>query len=199
MIFNVRDNAGKADMGQRGAEYPAWVAICAAAGVKTYVEVGCGIGRGLMRLRAAGVSKVVGIDLCPHPPSVFTEERPGDTDLGYIFGDSSSAEVVQKALDFLRGEPDGVFIDADHSYGKSRKDYEVWWPHARILLGFHDVLMDHADSVGTLWNQLKLDTRSLELYSRDRKSVLEWMDQGALDASPDGRLAAGGIGILFKE
>jgi methyltransferase family protein len=186
-------------MNQRGAEYPAWICICLGAGAKSYVEVGCGVGRGVIRFREAGMPKVVGIDLCPHPPGVFEEERPGDTDLKYVFGDSSSEEVVQQTLQLLGGEPDAVFIDADHSYGKSKKDFEVWWPHTKLLMGFHDVLMDHPDSVGRFWKEIMLGTRSLELYSRDRQSVLEWQGQGCLNSSPDGRLTAGGIGILFKE
>jgi hypothetical protein len=119
--------------------------------------------------------------------------------LQYVYGDSSSAEVVEQTLALLGGPPDAVFIDADHSYAKSKMDYETWWPHTKMLLGFHDILMNHADSVGTFWNQIRLDVRSLELYSRDRKSVLEWQGQGCLDASPDGHMSGGGIGILFKE
>lgn len=195
MIFNTL-HAGEAKMNQRGAEYAAWVAICVAAGARSYVEVGCGVGRGLLIVREV-IPYVVGIDLCPHRPAVLDEEGGGD--IGYVAADSSSVSAVQRVHDWLGEPPDAVFIDADHSYAKSRLDYERWWPHARLLLGFHDILMDHLDSVGTLWNELKLDTRSLELYSRDRRSVLEWQGQGALDASPDGRLTAGGIGILFKE
>jgi len=198
MIFNTLHH-GEAKMNQRGAEYPAWICICMGSGAKSYVEVGCGVGRGVIRFREAGMPKVIGIDLCPHPPGIFEQERPGDTDLSYICGDSSSAEVIEQVVGILGGDPDIVFIDADHSYGKSQMDFNAWWPHTRILLGFHDVLMGHADSVGTFWNQVRLDTRSLELYSRDRKSVLEWQGQGALDASPDGHISGGGIGILFKE
>jgi len=198
MIFNTLHN-GEAKMNQRGAEYPAWICICQGAGVKSYVEVGCGVGRGVIRFREAGISRVIGIDLCPHPPSIFEEERPGDRNLEYIYGDSSSEEVVQHTLKLLDGKPDAVFIDADHSYAKSKLDFERWWPNTNILLGFHDILMTHEDSVATFWNQVRLDTRSLELYSRDRKSVLEWQGQGCLDVSPDGHMSGGGIGILFKE
>jgi len=198
MIFNALHN-GECKMNQRGAEYPAWIAVCLAAGAKTYVEVGCGVGRGVIRFREAGMPKVVGIDLCPHRPSVFDEDRPSDDNLLYVCGDSSSSEVVEQTIILLGGPPDAVFIDADHSYDKSRMDFERWWPNTNLLLGFHDVLMNHTDSVGTFWNRIRLDIRSLELYSRDRKSVLEWQGQGCLDASPDGHMSGGGIGILFKE
>ncbi len=198
MQFNTL-HMGEARMNQRGAEYPAWICICLGAEAKSYVEVGCGVGRGVIRFREAGLPTVVGIDLCPRRPSVFDEERPGDMNLKYVYGDSSSEEVVEQTLEILGGKPDAVFIDADHSYEKSKKDFEMWWPNVNILLGFHDILMNHADSVGTFWNQIRLDFRSLELYSRDRKSVLEWQGQGCLDASPDGHMSGGGIGILFKE
>lgn len=197
ITFNTL-HSGEAKMNQRGAEYPAWMAICLGIGARSYVEVGCGVGRGVVRFREAGMPRVIGIDLCPRRPAIF-DERGGDLDLGYVWGDSSDPHVVEETIRVLGTEPDAVFIDADHSYAKSRMDFERWWPHARLLLGFHDILMDHQDSVGTFWNEIKYDTRSLELYSRDRRSVLEWQGQGALDASPDGRLTAGGIGILFRE
>lgn len=198
LTFNTLHD-GEAKMNQRGAEFSAWLAICVATGARTYVEVGCGVGRTAIAAREAGIDRVVGIDLCPHRPATFDEDRPGDADLGYIAADSSSEAAGALAERFLGGRPDAVFIDADHSYAKSKMDFERWWPNTRLLIGFHDILMDHADSVGTFWNQIKLEHRSLELYSRDRRSVLEWQGQGALDASPDGRLTAGGIGILFRE
>jgi SAM-dependent methyltransferase len=198
MQFNTL-HMGEAKMNQRGAEYPAWICICMGARAKSYVEVGCGVGRGIIRFREAGMSRVVGIDLCPRRPATFDEDPILGGNIDYVFGDSSSEEVVQQTLQILGGKPDAVFIDADHSYQKSKKDFEMWWPNVNILLGFHDILMNHADSVGTFWNQIRLDFRSLELYSRDRKSVLEWQGQGCLDASPDGHMSGGGIGILFKE
>lgn len=198
ITFNTL-HSGEAKMNQRGAEYPAWIAICLAAGAKSYVEVGCGVGRGALLFREAGMPRVVGIDLCPRKPPIWHEERPTDDSLYYVAGDSSSEEVLQLTLSILDGPPDAVFIDADHSFAKSRMDFDRWWPHARLLVGFHDILMDQPNSVGAFWNSVKYNTRSLELFSRDRQSVLEWQGQGALDASPDGRLTAGGIGILFKE
>lgn len=198
IIFNTLVNH-EAKQNQRGAEYPAWMAICLAAGARSYVEVGCGVGRGVIRFREAGMTTVVGIDLCPHAPAIFEEERPRDHNLIYIAADSSSDEAIRRTLDALGGDPDAVFIDADHSYAKSRMDYSAWWPHARLLLGFHDILIDGDGHIGRLWNELKYDTRSLELLSRDRKSVLEWQGQGCLDASPNGHITAGGIGILFRE
>lgn len=198
ITFNTL-HSGEAKMNQRGAEYAAWIAICLGAGAKSYVEVGCGVGRGVIKFREAGMERVVGIDLCPHRPSIIDQERLDDTSLHYIPADSSSDLALSRTEQFLGGPPDAVFIDADHSYAKSRMDFLAWWPHAKLLLGFHDILMDHPDSVGTFWNEIKYDTRSLELLSRDRRSVLEWQGQGALDASPDGRLTAGGIGIIFKE
>jgi len=199
MKFNTL-REGEVRMNQRGAEYPAWICICVGAGIKSYVEVGCGVGIGTTRFREAGISKVVGIDLCPHPPAILEQERPGDKSLMYISGDSSDQETVEKTLKLLGGEPDAVFIDADHNYEKSKMDFEIWWPHTKLLLGFHDILMNPDDNtVAKLWNTVKLQHRSLELYSRDRKSVLEWQGQGALDASPDGIISGGGIGILFKE
>src|SRR5215469_11779636 len=102
--------------------------------------------------------KVIGIDLCPHRPAVIDQERPNDADLHYVVGDSSSDSVIRRTYEILGGPPDAVFIDADHSYAKSAMDYRAWWPHARLLLAFHDILMDHRDSVGTLWNDLKHGT-----------------------------------------
>ena len=198
ITFNTLVNH-EARQNQRGAEYPAWIAICLAAGARSYVEVGCGTGRGVLRFREAGMPRVVGIDLCPRAPSIFDEERPGDTALGYVAADSSSLDAIRRTVEFLGDIPDAVFIDADHSYAKTRMDFEAWWPNTRLLLGFHDILINGDAHCGRFWNEIKYDTRSLELLSRDRKSVLEWQGQGCLDVAPDGNITAGGIGILFRE
>ena len=53
------------------------------------------------------------------------------------------------------GKVDLVFIDADHSYGAVRQDYERERKQPHRFLAFHDIKnTEHAPGVVRLWNEL---------------------------------------------
>lgn len=60
------------------------------------------------------------------------------------------------------GKVDLVFIDADHSYGSVREDYERERRQPHRFLAFHDIKNDvHAPGVVRLWNELGGKKREL--------------------------------------
>jgi hypothetical protein len=89
--------------------------------------------------------------------------------------------------------PDAVFIDADHSYAAVRADFELWWPKATKLVGFHDIQIP---DVGRFWRETSLGIPSASIIGCDLGSAVSW--QGST-VPADAVLSAGGIGVLFKE
>jgi hypothetical protein len=174
------------EMLQRGREYHTWIALCLALGVHRYVELGSWKGYSAAFAREAGIEKIVTVD-----------NRPGDrpvglsTDVYFIPGDSRSEETVREAVDFLGAFPQAVFIDADHSEESVRKDFELWWPYAETILGFHDIV-DFNSGVGKVWLEISKDKYSVEIVARDTRSR---QDMGESGEDP---LRNCGIGVLFK-
>ena len=87
---------------------------------------------------------VVGIDTPGTPPEVNENLqkwlKPEQRGL-ILLEDTRSPDTRDKALAFLGGQVDFLFIDADHRYSWVKADYDTWLPHVRSggLIGFHDV------------------------------------------------------------
>jgi len=162
---------------QRDPEIHTWVSLCLGMGIKSYVELGCG---SAYLLQQAGVH-IVTVDLLAN----------GQTN--HLVANSQDPETVSRVLAMLGEKPDVVFIDADHETDGVRRDFELWWPVAKVMVGFHDILMP---SVMPFWNDICLGIRSAQIIARDLASADKWQHGGN---HPDGRVNCGGIGILFKE
>jgi hypothetical protein len=175
-------------IGQRIPEYRMWVALCMQMRIRSYVELGSGAAHYLYK---AGVPTCLSIDINNESGPLHNPHR--DRGVTYIAGNSHDPKTVSRALDLLGGPPDCVFIDADHNYAPARSDFELWWPVATRLVGFHDILIP---DVKQLWNEICLGIPSVEIVARDYASAASWQGPGA---PADGRLSGGGIGILFKE
>lgn len=169
-------------MAQRGKEYHTWIALCLALEVHRYVELGSWDGSSSTFAREAGIKQVVTIDLSSARPSALLD------DMGFVSGDCGTLDALQRALDFLGGSPDAVFIDADHSEGAVRRDFSLWWPKTKILLGFHDIL---GFGVEPFWREISSGIRSVEIVSRDKVSESEFHHNESVHWA--------GIGVLFKE
>jgi methyltransferase family protein len=175
-------------MGQRKPEYMIWTSLCVAMGIANYVELGAGSGHYLLD---AGIKTVIGVDV----NHTNTNERHNfyqDDRVWNVTGDSHDPQTMQEVLRLLGGPPDAVFIDADHSYDAVRKDFEMWYPVARRLVGFHDILIP---DIVRLWGEISLDISSAKIIGCDRASAYSWQGPGA---PSDGVLSGGGIGVLFK-
>jgi hypothetical protein len=173
--------------GQREPEYLIWISLCMAMGVRSYVELGSGSGHFLLK---AGVPKVVSIDITHSTERHNPYESEG---VHYLRGDSHDLETLYNTLLILDNDrPDAVFIDAAHDYDSVRHDFDMWWPAAKMLVGFHDILIP---DVARLWNKVSLGVSSAKIIGCDVSSAKSWQGPSCPD---DGVLSAGGIGVLFK-
>jgi hypothetical protein len=176
-------------MDQRSTEYRAWAALCLGMGVRSYLELGSGSGESANYMLYAGVPRIVTVD------SLASRAVPRvlHSQIDFIYMDSQDLELPTRVLKCLEGNwPDVVFIDADHSAEAVRKDFALWWPYAKQMVAFHDILMP---TVYPVWEELCLKIPSVQIVGRDYESANLWQD----NAPRDGVLWCGGIGVLFKE
>ena len=164
---------------QRIPEFHAWTSLCLGMGIQTYVELGVGSS---WEHAQAGV-RVVTVDILPNG-------LPG---IHHIQGDSHSLETLHAVLTHLGDRPDCVFIDADHTYDAVKADFDLWYPAAKYLIGFHDILLGEGSD--RFWNQIKREYPSVEIIARDQASGEQWQR----GSGTNGDLLAGGIGVIFKE
>ena len=162
---------------QRIPEYRSWVALCLGLGCKTYVEIGVGSS---WEQHNAGM-KVVTVDLLPN----------GMAGIPHIQGDSQDLATLYSVLNHLGTQPHAVFIDGDHSTEAVRKDFDIWYSAATMVVGFHDILMD---TVQPFWNEIKRQHPSVEIIGRDAGSANTWQH----GSNSNGDLNVGGIGVLLK-
>ena len=174
-----------ARLGQRKPEFISWVSICLASGAQSYVELGTGHA-GYMR--AAGIPNVVAVDINNPPFYGIADDR-----VNYVQGSSYDIDTLRRVTDILGGLPDIVFIDADHDGDAPQKDFELWYPVARLLVGFHDILIPNIAE--RIWPDIAFRHPSVEIIGRDLASAQAWQGPGT---SPDGRISGGGIGVIFK-
>jgi hypothetical protein len=165
---------------QRIPEYHAWVCLCAGMKAKSYVELGCGSAH---YLRMAGVERVITVDLLPN--------GLGDPTITHLQMNSNDPQTLAAALELLKGPPDVVFIDADHEADAVRRDFGLWYPHAQMAVGFHDILMP---SVYPAWEEIALSHPSVQIVGRDIASAEQWQHGGHVQ----GHVNCGGIGVVFK-
>lgn len=71
------------------------------------------------------------------------------------------------------GKMDLVFIDADHSYGSVRQDYEREKKQPHRFLAFHDIKnVAHAPGVVRLWNEIGGKKRELYVPREDGRAEM---------------------------
>lgn len=181
--MKLPDNFESFNAGQRKPEFIAWASVCLASDSQSYVELGTGHAA---YMRAMGIPKVVAVDI--------NTPLYGVTDAGvtYIHGDSHDIDTLKRVTIILGDAPDIVFIDADHDGDAPLRDFELWYPVARKLVGFHDIQIPN---VRRIWDSLALKYPSIEILGRDLASAIAW--QGPL-CPQDGILSGGGIGVIWK-
>lgn len=170
--------------GQREPEFVAWASICLAAGAKSYVELGTGHAA---YMRAMGIERVVAVDINNPLYGIV------DKDVHYLRGSSYDVATLKQVIEILGGYPDVVFIDADHDGDAPQRDFDLWYPVAQKLVGFHDIQIPNIRQ--NIWPRIALTHPSVEIIARDLASAVAW--QGPL-CPQDGVLSGGGIGVIFK-
>jgi hypothetical protein len=163
---------------QRIPEYHAWVAVCLGLGCRRYVELGCGSSH---EQASAGIECVT-VDLLPN----------GLHNVPHIEGNTHDPATLQRVLAHFGGNaPDIVFIDADHSREGVTADFNLWYPVARLAVGFHDILIP---GVKEFWEDAALLYPSVQIVARDIESAERWQHLGHVR----GQVNCGGIGVIFK-
>ncbi|HYC63836.1 MAG TPA: class I SAM-dependent methyltransferase [Reyranellaceae bacterium] len=176
---------------QKLAEIYTFLMLAKSVGCQRYVEIGTHLGGSAetaYELLAPGGCQVLSIDISYWPRPYLP---PG---VHYLIGDGHDEATVARAIEILGGPPDVVFIDGDHSYQAVVADYLAWSPHAQKLIGFHDIYMA---GVGTLWRELMLKQRTLELVSNDCVHAREWEQRCGW--YPTDTYTTAGIGVIFKD
>ena len=171
--------------GQREPEFLLWVALLQALHVQSYVELGTGHSH---YIHAAGVPTVVAVDINT-PPDKFLFDRG----VRYLHGDSHDPALLEEVIGILKGYPECVFIDADHDGDAPQRDFDLWWPYATKLVGFHDILIPNIER--NIWPQIALRHKSAKIIGCDLASAIQW--QGPL-CPQDGIISGGGIGVVWK-
>jgi hypothetical protein len=174
----------QAPCGQREPEFMAWAALVRAYDCKSYVELGTGH---VDYMSQMGILSVIGVDINND------DHHANHNGVHYIRGDSHDRHTLDRVLHLLGDLPDAVFIDADHNDESPRLDFELWYPAAQKLVGFHDILIPNIGE--RIWPPIALEHPSAKIVACDRASALAWQGLGA---PQNGILSAGGIGIIYK-
>jgi len=88
-----------------------------------------------------------------------------DQEIKFQQGDSRSEEMKAAALEFLGEPPDFVFIDTDHSFETTQKEFDLYWPSIVPggAIGFHDIY-SALDGVYQVWRKLRSEAREYEEF-----------------------------------
>jgi len=167
-------------MNQRSYEFQTFAGLCKLFGVKSYLELGVGAGGCSRYMTRLGIFHVIGVDLHEDRPLYLPEHAT------YKMADSRDENLVREL-----GKFDAIFVDTDHSYETTKREFELWWPMTNIIMGFHDICL-RGTGVPRLWEELSPTIRSIEIIAKDDFSNIE----NPNDTHPDRFWA--GIGVLLK-
>ncbi len=84
------------------------------------------------------------------------------TEVHSILCNSHIQSAVDQVAEILKGNQVGfLYIDADHTYGSVKKDYEMYKHFVRPggFIGMHDITGPGEPGSATLWNELKSDCK----------------------------------------
>lgn len=87
----------------------------------------------------------------------------------FVAGDSREQSTIDKVLKLLpKKYIDFLFIDGSHLYEDVKRDFELWYPHSRIV-ALHDIIHNLAnvqDEVYMLWRRLKKKHQTIEFIEQ---------------------------------
>ncbi len=166
---------------QNAREFDRFLAIIAAEGVRSYLEIGSMYGGSIWRVARTMPprSRVVSVDYAvdtpealPHLQACVSELSGQGYDTHLIVGDSMSPQTVEKVA--ALGPFDMVMIDGAHTLDAVTADWLNYGSRSKIV-AFHDIAWNDtwrsavpgrafkAMGVPVLWNELKQSYRHEEI------------------------------------
>lgn len=193
---------------QKECEISAFIDLLKKRKVESYLEIGARHGDTFHRIcmEVPSIKLAYAVDLpggawgqddtAPYLERAVEDIRAqGGTIVRAIFGNSQSAETYCNAMacfahdtDLADFNFDVILIDGDHRYKGVKRDFELWGPHARKLVAFHDI-----DGHGVIQRRQKLEVEVPRLWAQLKPFYkhFEFID-------PD-RTRPMGIGVLDLE
>ncbi len=136
------------------------------------IELGSYSG-GTLRVWKHFFNKIIAVDL---------EHKNQLQGVDYLTGDT--IDCYNQLGDYLSDKVDFLFIDADHTYGGVKQDFEIYEPLVKKggIIAFHDILDSKLHDelnchVHKFWNEIKGDYKHFEFIEKN-----DW----------------GGIGVIIK-
>lgn len=171
--------------GQKTKELDQLVALLNEKEVRSYLEIGARHGDTWYHIvkNVPSIKYTVAVDL---PGGAWGTETSADylkraadalrqlpdrdLSIEVIFG-SSQEDKIQEQILHLLPSYDAVLIDGDHRYEGVRRDFELYAPHARKLVAFHDIAGEgvHQRSAGypvevpRLWREI-IESKDAPFY-----------------------------------
>lgn len=194
--------------GQKECEIAALIALMNERKVESYLEIGARHGDTFYRIcqQVRSIQVAIAVDLPAGPWGAEGTDRYLKHAVSSVkivlglkaemfLGDSQSLEMASQVLAARTalhpvevGKPvfDAILIDGDHRYEGVKRDFELWGPHARKLIAFHDIdghgVIQKAQrlpvEVPVLWAELKPHYPHFEFIDENRNRP---MGIGVLD------------------
>jgi cephalosporin hydroxylase len=129
--------ARELDSMQKPAELKELIDFLQDKKIKSIVEIGVSAGGTTSIFKTCfSEAQVIGVDCCVLP---VAKEKQKKYNFILVEGDSKDEAVAIGVVSLLpKRYIDFLFIDGEHSYENIKKDFETWFPYARII-AFHDI------------------------------------------------------------
>lgn len=109
-----------------------------------------------------------------------------------IIGDCENPETVNKLKEKLNGQPINLlFIDGDHGYSSTKKEYELFSPLVKNIIVLHDIIS--YKSLVRFWDELTGD-KSPEMQDRVFITIGAWRSK---TEHQDISFGGAGIGMII--
>lgn len=176
---------------QHPRQFSGYLAQLSGLPIRSYLEIGVKYGGTFVITveylsRFGAVERAVGVDANFCPSLVrYHRLNPRATFAQLNTRDPRFRELVEDAGGF-----DLVLIDGDHAEDGCRKDFEIVYPRANVLV-FHDIVNEYTPGPGMVWREVKS-------RHADEFEFVEYVDQYPDIARALGRTVLG-LGVAVRK